>query len=72
VDETSAQRIQNENGDQIRLASFVAGLAGQAGRQTRYSNPRSVDQAQKITLKVQEAKKQETFSKKFMPVSTTR
>ena len=65
VDDPAAQRIHNENADRMLLASFVAGLAGQAGRQTRYSNPQSLDQALKIALTVQEAEKQEKFSESF-------
>jgi hypothetical protein len=44
------------------LASFVAGLASQSGRQTRFSNSQSLDQVLKIALTAQEAEKQETFS----------
>ena len=65
MDDPAAQRIHNENADRMLLASFVAGLAGQAGRQTRYSNPQSLDQALKIALTVQEAEKQEKFSESF-------
>jgi len=72
VDDPEAQRIHKENADRMLLASFVAGLAGEAGRQTRFSNPQSPDQALKIALTVQEAEKQEKFSESFMPVSTTR
>jgi len=54
------------------LASFVAGLAGEAGRQNRFSKPQSLDEALKIELTVQEAEKQEKSSESFMPVSKTR
>ena len=72
VDDPAAQRIHNENADRMLLASFVAGLAGEVGRQTRFSNPQSLDQALKIALTVQEAEKQKSSAKVFMPVSTTR
>jgi tRNA A37 N6-isopentenylltransferase MiaA len=65
VDDPAAQRIHNENAERMLLASFVAGLAGQAGSQTRFSNPQSLEQALKIALTVQEAEKQETFSERF-------
>jgi len=65
VDDPAAQRIQNENADRMLLASFVAGLAGEAVRQKRFSNPQSLDQALKIALTVQEAEKQEKFSESF-------
>ena len=65
MDDTAAQRIHNENADRMLLASFVAGLAGEVGRQTRFSNPQSLDQALKIALTVQEAEKQETSSESF-------
>jgi hypothetical protein len=58
VDDPAAQRIHNKNADRMLLASFVAGLAGVAGRQTRFSNPQSLDEALKIALTVQEAEKQ--------------
>jgi len=54
---TAAQRSHNENADRMLLASLVAGLAGEAGRQTRFSKPQTLDQALKIELTVQEAKK---------------
>jgi len=60
-----AQRIHNEDANRMILVSFVAGLAGEAGRQTRFLNPQSLDQALKIVLTVQEAEKQETPSESF-------
>jgi len=65
VDDTAAHRIHNENADRMLLASFVAGLAGKASRQTRFLNPQSLDPALKIALTVQEAEKQEKFSESF-------
>ena len=65
MDDPAAQRIHNENADRMLPASFVAGLAGQAGRQTRFSNTQSLDQVLKIALTVQEAEKQEKFSESF-------
>jgi hypothetical protein len=47
------------------FASFVTGLAGTTGRQVRYANPQTMDQALKIALSVQEADRQESFSESF-------
>jgi hypothetical protein len=47
------------------LASFVTGLAGTPGRQVRYANTQTMDQALKIALCVQEAERQERFSESF-------
>ena len=44
-----------EIADRTLLARFVAGLAEEAGRQTGFSNPQSLDQAMKIAVTVQEA-----------------
>jgi hypothetical protein len=47
------------------LASFVSGLTGVSGRQVRYANPQTVQQALQIVLSVQEAEKQERFNSSF-------
>jgi hypothetical protein len=47
------------------IASFVTGLEGQAGRQTRFSNLQSLEKGLKIAVTVQEAEKQEKFSESF-------
>jgi hypothetical protein len=47
------------------LASFVAGLFGLPGRQVRYANPQTLDQALKIALSVQETEKQQRFNESF-------
>ena len=60
-----AQRIHNENSERMLLASFVTGLTGNAGTQCRYANPRSMDQALKIALSVQEAERQEKIGESF-------
>ena len=52
-----AQCIHYENVDRMLQASLVAGLAGRAGRQCRFSNPQNLDQALKIALSIQEAEK---------------
>jgi len=47
------------------LASFVAGLTGDPGRQVRYASLVSVDEALKIAVLVQEAERQENFNNSF-------
>jgi hypothetical protein len=47
------------------LASFVSGLSGIPGRQVRYANPRTMEQALMIALSVQQAGKQERISESF-------
>jgi hypothetical protein len=65
VDDPAAQRIHNENADRMLLAGYVASLAGEAGRQTRFSNLQSLKQALKTALTVQEPEQQEKFSESF-------
>ena len=47
------------------MASFLTGLEGTPGKQTRYANPQTVEESLKIALSVQEAEKQEWFSESF-------
>jgi len=65
VNDPTAQRIHQENAERMLLASFVTGLVGTPGRQVRYANPQTMDQALKIALSVQEAERQERFSESF-------
>jgi hypothetical protein len=65
VDGPVAQRIHYENADRMLMARFVALLTGVPGRQVRYSNPLTLNQALKIALSVQEAERQEKFSESF-------
>jgi hypothetical protein len=46
------------------LASFTNGLGGDAGKQMRYANPQSMQQALTIDLSVYEAEKQK-FNESF-------
>jgi tRNA A37 N6-isopentenylltransferase MiaA len=65
VGEPVAQRVHQENAERMILASFVSGLTGVPGRQVRYANPQTVQQALQIALPVQEAEKQERFNSSF-------
>ena len=47
------------------LASFVGGLWGIPGKQTRYANPQTFEHALSIALTVQEAENQEKFNEIF-------
>jgi len=47
------------------LFSYVAGITGVSGKQVRYSNVQTVEQAVRIALSVQEAEKQEIFNNSF-------
>ena len=60
-----AQRIHRENAERILLASFVAVLMGNPGKQVRYASPRDIGQVLSIALAVQEAEKQERFNESF-------
>ena len=65
VDDPVVQRVHNENAERMLLSSYVSGLTGAAGRQVRYSNPGTLEQALQIALSVQEAERQEKFSESF-------
>ena len=57
VEDPLAQEVHRENAERMLLASFVSGLSGVPGRQVRYANPQTMDQALIIALSVQEAEK---------------
>jgi len=65
VDDPAAQRIHRENADRMLLASFVGGLWGIPGKQTRYASPQNFEHALSIALTVQEAENQEKFNETF-------
>ena len=62
VDDPLAQCIHCENAERMPLASYVAGLTG---RQVRYANPQTIEQALKIAVSVQNAEKQEKCNESF-------
>ena len=47
------------------LAAFVSGLVGTPGKQCRFSNPQTLQQALSIALTVEQAEKQERFYDSF-------
>jgi hypothetical protein len=65
VNNPLAQRMHQENAERMLLATYVAWLTGTPGRQVRYANPQTVQQALQIALSVQEAEKQERFNNSF-------
>jgi len=60
-----AQRIHRENAERMLLASVVAGLSGEVGRQVKFQNPQDLRQALTTALAVREAIKQEKFAETF-------
>ena len=50
VSDPQAQQIHRENNEGILLASFMAGLGGTPGKQTRHANPQTIQQALTISL----------------------
>ena len=65
VDDPQAQRIHQENAERMLLAAFVSGLIGTPGKQCRYSNPQTLQQALSIALTVEQAERQERFYNSF-------
>jgi hypothetical protein len=65
IDDPLAQKIHQENADRMLLSSVVSGLSGIRGRQVRYANPQTMEQALMIALSVQQAEKQERTSESF-------
>ena len=65
VSDPQAQLIHREVTERMLLVSFINGLGGDAGKQTRYANPQSMQQALTIALSVYEAEKQEKFNDSF-------
>jgi len=59
------QRIHKENADRMLLASFVSGLGGLVGHHVRISCLRSLPEALKLALAVQEAERQERSNGSF-------
>ena len=65
VDDSLDQRIHNEIVERKLLVILVAGLTGSPGRQVRYRNPQTFQEAISVALSVQESEKQERFNESF-------
>jgi hypothetical protein len=61
--------MHNENAERMLLSAFSTGLVGAAGRQVRYSNPGTLEQALQIAPTVREAKRQKNLVSVFMRIS---
>jgi len=64
-DDPQTQLIHRENADRMLLERFVSGLIGVPGREVRFSNPQSLEEALKTAVSVQEAERQERFNESF-------
>jgi hypothetical protein len=65
VEDPLAQAIHYQNAERMLLANFISGLAGEPGRQVKYANPSTMEQALRIALSVDEAQKQGRFNETF-------
>jgi hypothetical protein len=65
VEDPAMQRIYYEQAERMLLASFTSGLLNTAGRQVRYVMPKTVDEALKIAITVNQAKIQEQRNEAF-------
>ena len=60
-----ARKFHRENAERMLLAAFVAGLAGEIGKQVRFQNPQNLHRALTTALAFREAVKQESFAETF-------
>lgn len=65
VNDPVSQHIHRKNANRMCLASFVAGLSGDVGRQFRYAHPRNLPEALNLALAIDEAENQERRSETF-------
>jgi len=66
VDDPAAQRIHRENADRMLLASFVGGLWGIPGKQTRYASPRLLNMRCRLPLQFRKQKIKRNLMKPFI------
>jgi len=60
-----AQRIHRENAERMLLASFVSGLVATPRTQVRYANVKSLSEASRIAISVQEAESKSGSTRVF-------
>jgi hypothetical protein len=65
VKNAALQKLHYEKAERMLLASFAAGLSGTASRQVRYAMPKTVDEALKIAITVDQAEQQERRNAAF-------
>ena len=59
VENQELQKVYYEQAERMLLSSFTSGLLGNAGKQVRYALPRTLDEALKIAITVDQADLQE-------------
>jgi hypothetical protein len=64
-DDPVVQGVHRENAESKLLASYISGLIGVPGKQTRYASPVSMDQVIRTAVSVEEAERQEKFNNSF-------
>ena len=65
VEDPATQRIYYDQAERMLLASFTPGLLNIAGRQVRYAMPKTMDEALKIAITVNQAEIQERSNEAF-------
>ena len=65
VEDPVVQKIHYDQADRMLLASFISGLTGAAGTQTRYEMPSNLDEAIKLATTVNQAEIQGVESECF-------
>ena len=65
VDDPALQKLHYEHAERMLLASFTSGLTGTSGRQVRFSLPKNMEEALRISVTVQQAELQERRNETF-------
>ena len=65
VEDPVTQRINYEQAERMLVASFSSGLLNTVGRQVRYALPKTMDEALKIAITVNQAEIQERRNEAF-------
>jgi len=66
VEDPRMQKLYYEQAERMLLASFTSGLVGTRGRQVRYAIPKSMDEALKIAITVNQVELQERHNEAFI------
>ena len=65
VEDPVVQKLHYDQADRMLLASFISGLLGPAGRQSRYAMTNNLDDAIKLATTVNQAEIQERRNESF-------
>jgi hypothetical protein len=65
VENPALQKLYYEQAERMLLARFMSGLTGTTGRQVGFAMPKSVDEALKIAITVEQAEMQERRDEAF-------